>query len=356
MTNAGGALFANRVIDGVSEAGWAINVAEAPNEVDVNLDGGNGEREGIIHGNIAIAAEDTITVDNGKTIFDGQITPEDVTVVKGHALSLPSNLTVEEAGIGTLDIAEDGIFEMVDADDNNSFYPNFSHWGGNAEAHVGTFKQEGTLEIDVGPVAADTPTIAANAVTLGGTVSVLPGVGLYPIGTDTIVYRVVFGPRDGSTWSTVQSASLSPLFKFDAEYPNSAEADIGMSVAPFDQPFGIGLTPNEEETGDGLTNGYNTSLGGNACSSLPALFQVPAADYPGVLDELYDAQAGELVLTNANSARATSSTRSSSIVSVVCHQAGGMSLGSLMVNPVESGTGLMANAVPGSIERGCAYA
>jgi outer membrane autotransporter protein len=76
------------------------------------------------------------------------------------------------------------------------------------------------------------------------------------------------------------------------------------------------------------------------------MFQVPASEYTGVLDELYDAQAGELALINSNAAR-------DFIDSIVdrlggLSQSGGMSLGSLMVNPVQIGTGLMANAVPGA--------
>src|SRR5262249_54611334 len=74
VTNDGGYLFANEIVDGSSQPGWAIDDTFEPNTVNVDLEGNDG-RTGIIHGNISIGPNDTITVENGKTIFDGSIVP-----------------------------------------------------------------------------------------------------------------------------------------------------------------------------------------------------------------------------------------------------------------------------------------
>ena len=125
-----------------------------------------------------------------------------------------------------------------------------------------------------------------------------PDFGLY--GNST-TYQTIFSatPISG-TWSSVKTTTGTPLLIPTASYPTAFEADIVLTRVAFDAVGG--LTPNEEEVGDGLENAYTTSLTGAAALLYEGLFGVNAAQYPRTLDMLSGEEAGELSQLNVDAA------------------------------------------------------
>ena len=285
VVNDGGTIWAGVSTDGfVFTRGDAIDVLDAPNQVNIDLKG-NGD----IYGDINIVAGDTITVSGGKTKFDGII--NDPTLV------------------GTLAISTGGTLELANGLGlhNQAELP--------AQAYVNTYTQAGTLELELtptpvaaGPALHTAGLISANNVTLtGGTLLVAPDPGLYGPSTK---YQVVFSANPiTNPWTngsvvptTTNSILLQPTVQGVACAGGTCEEDIVLTRLPFDAPFGGGLTPNEKSTGGGLEGGYSTSLVGAYAGLYEALFGLDAAEYPAALDMLSGEEAGELVLSNLGTA------------------------------------------------------
>jgi uncharacterized protein with beta-barrel porin domain len=267
IINDGGTLVAEQTIGGVTTRGTAITVLGAPNPINILLKGTNAD--GHIYGDIEVRNGDTVTVSNGKTLFDGIVNdPAD----KVSALSISAGGTLE-------------------------FVNNLSE--GPAHAYVNTFLQAGTLGIEVNPTpVAVAPTatttagfVSANSATLSGALLLTTAPGIY---ADHTTYQVVFSatPIVG-TWSSVGTASNSALLKPQAVY-TANEADVTLTRVAFDDV--PGLTPNEEDVADGIESSYGGSDNGPFNTLAGDLVTLDQADYKKALDLLGDADDGELDL------------------------------------------------------------
>jgi len=282
VVNDGGTLWAGVSTDGgiTFTRGVAIDATNAPNTINVNLKGTT--QDGDIYGDINVVAGDTITVSNGVTHFDGVINDTG-------------------AMVGTLAISAGGTLEFA----NGLGLHNAAELP--AHAFVDTFTQAGTLELEVTPNPVPVPPtaligtagfISATNATLGGNVLLQVDPGLY---NNSTTYQVIFSPNTiTGTWTSVGTTTSSVLLNASAVY-TPHETDITLTRTAFDAV--AGLTPNEEEVGDGLEGGYKTSgLTPGSTALYESLFALNAAQYPVALDMLSGEEAGELQQLNVDAA------------------------------------------------------
>jgi outer membrane autotransporter protein len=282
VVNDGGTLWAGVSTDGglTFTRGVAIDVANAPNTVNVNLMGT--AQDGNVYGDINVAAGDTVTVSSGKTVFDG---------------------VMNDSGalVGTLAISADGTLEFA----NGLSLHNAAESPGHAFAD--TFTQAGTLELEVTPTPVPVlPTaplgtagfISATNVTLGGNLVVSLDPGLY---SNATLYQTIFSVNPiAGDWANLGTGTNSVLFTVTESRPTAFEADIVLTRVAFDAV--AGLTPNEEAVADGLENAYSTALVGPNALLYESLFFLNAAQYPVALDMLSGEEAGEVSQLDVDSA------------------------------------------------------
>ncbi len=282
VVNDGGTLWAGVSTDGgmTFTRGVAIDVANAPNTVNVNLMGT--AQDGNVYGDINVAAGDTVTVSSGRTVFDG---------------------VMNDSGalVGTLAISADGTLEFA----NGLSLHNAAESPGHAFAD--TFTQAGTLELEVTPTPVPVlPTaplgtagfISATNVTLGGNLVVSLDPGLY---SNATLYQTIFSVNPiAGDWANLGTGTNSVLFTVTETRPTAFEADIVLTRVPFDAV--AGLTPNEEAVADGLENAYSTALVGPNALLYESLFFLNAAQYPVALDMLSGEEAGEVSQLDVDSA------------------------------------------------------
>jgi uncharacterized protein with beta-barrel porin domain len=271
ITNDGGTIVAETITNGVVAHGVAIDVSNAPNEVDINLEGT--AQKGSIWGNIIDTASDTITVEHGQTAFDGVINSA-------------------ESPVGALVVAADGTFELA------------RNLGPTAvtAAYVNTYNQAGTLQLDVDPRAASAQSISANAATLSGAATLNLTPALY---AKSVTYQVVFStasPLSGK-WSGVSIIGGTPLLSAAAVY-SSNEADITLTRNAFGAA--PGLTPNETAVAKAIGTAYGDSgsnLTGPFATLVGDLFLLNPQQYNAALNALANQEDGELELATAGSAQ-----------------------------------------------------
>ena len=173
-----------------------------------------------------MSSDDTVTISNGHTKFDGVINDPNWV----GALNVTANATLELAN-GTQQY-------------NSNEDP--------AHGFVDSFDQEGTLQLDINPnprassdyapAYSTAGFISANNAHVAGAVVLRPELGLYG---DSTLYQVVFSedqPITG-TWSSVTTTWNSVLLKPRAVY-TTYEYDIYLDRVKFDAVDG--LTPNEK--------------------------------------------------------------------------------------------------------------
>jgi len=294
IVNEGGFIFASTGKATVTAAGFnaeplgpghigeAIEVENAPNLVNIYLEGGAAGQAGEIYGNIEDAEApanwvNNIVVEDGKTFLDGNVNGELTPLTLGNG--------------GTLSISANGTLWL--SDKRTSF------WKINPQVNVASFSQAGTLEIDV-DAFGDNATINAVNASLGG--ALVLDQGAYSLFGNATVFTIVKGTITG-TWASVALTSVSPLLTVsDTVGASSATATItrvAFNAAALD------LTHNEEAVATGLENAY---LNVQANQTNPAfaqavlfyesIFRFSGAQYPLALNMLSDAQAGEVAQAN----------------------------------------------------------
>ena len=275
VLNNGGFIFAS---ENTGTIGNAINVANAPNEVDITLEGVH--QTGELYGNIQDSENpanwvNTITVKNGTTFMDGSINPGLATLANGGVLNI-------NAG-GTLWLS------------NKST----SFWGANPVLNVASYMQPGTLKVDV-DAAGNNAVINAVGVSLaGGTLDVNPTA--YTLFGNSTPFTIVNGANGGTKWTTVDLLSGSPLLSVDQGDYTPTTAGVTITRTAFNAVGG--LTHNEKAVATGLENAYGAvqaDPSANPAATLfyESIFQFSGAQYPAALNMLSGSQAGETVQSN----------------------------------------------------------
>jgi outer membrane protein OmpA-like peptidoglycan-associated protein/uncharacterized protein YhjY with autotransporter beta-barrel domain len=289
LNNVGGTIRARVSTDNGTtyQRGTAIDTSNAPNPSVINLEGAAG-RNGVIYGDIRIAATDAINVRNGETRLDGVINPyvespepppEEVTAFA--AAAAPAGPLV-----GSLSIASGGTLYLVDQPNGNASY------SGPAGANVETFSiaSGGKLALQLptnsNPAIAQAayPVINAGNANLGGSLELRLSTqnGLY--GNSYVYNDVIDADTRNGTFASVATSTPSPLLAVSAVYDANANVDLNITRNAFDSV--PGLTVNQAATGGGIENVYSPNLTGPFGGLVATLFTLDADAYPDALDQL----------------------------------------------------------------------
>lgn len=286
IINDGGDIWAGYSTDGgeTVQRGNAINTdegptlngdlayAEAPNAVEITL---SNDEPANIWGNIDITDDDTITVVDGQTNFDGIINPD-------------------EELEGTLNIFTDGKLVFLNPDVGMVGGESPFDDAGPSMAYVDVFSMnnKGTLAIEFSPDDSDGAytMIAANEANLKGTFSAIYGNNLYG---DKAYYDNVIeaGDRNGKFKELVDN---SVLLKSRLIYDGDDNVDLKVKR----QGFGdvSGLTKNQGAVGDGIEKVYDKVSGDGDFSELvQTLFTLDKGAYKDALDQLSGAEYAQMM-------------------------------------------------------------
>ena len=331
LNNKGGTIMARQSTDGGAtwQHGTAIDAADAPNNVVINLDGklpSGASHNGLIYGDIKLSTSETysstINVANGETKFDGVINPGfgGVTYdVNGNPSALAST------GPGTLNILSGGTLYLVNQDYNvvttagvSHLVPN-TYYDGPAGANVNTFSvaSGGTLALELHATpnggfapAGSFPTITADTVNLaeGSTLQIRPSSwnGLY--GNSYTFQGVIVSTNTiNGTFTHITTETGTPLLQFGTVYvPDPLNEPGYLNLSAIRVHFGAvnGLTDNQSSVGGGLEGGYSPTLTGPAATLFDALFTQDKPTYENSLNQLSGEQyAGYLQSLNSLTGR-----------------------------------------------------
>ena len=288
ITNDGGTIVAAISTDGGKgyQHGMAIDVANAPNPTTINLLG-----DGVIYGNIDIAAADEIIVGDGTTIFDGIINPA----------QLPDEGAAESFAAvfdGSLTIASGGTLFLRNSASNNRMYDGLS------QAYVGTFNMasNATLAIEVeleAPAGPSYSQVFANTANIDGDLKVqLNGTPL--IDREMLIDNVVDADILNGTFDSVHllGYEASALLSLEAIYDGGENVDLSFHRVAFGQ---LGEeTRNQAAVGGAIEGAYQALIavnqattGGNSDAFLGLageILRLNDAGYYDALDQLSGVQ------------------------------------------------------------------
>ncbi|MGB8364323.1 MAG: autotransporter outer membrane beta-barrel domain-containing protein [Rhizomicrobium sp.] len=296
IVNDGGLIFASV---NYGHTGTAIDVHNAPNEVDIDLEGTH--QMGEIFGNIEDAHSPTsgaggwvnaITVSGpNPTYLDGSINPE---LNPGSVPSLATG--------GTLTV--NGTLWLPNA--------STSFWGQNPILNVASYTQPGALQLDLDGLGNNATINAVTASLSGGVVVNANPYTLFV--TSATPYDIVNAGTLSGAWSSLTVTgplSVSPLLSWSsnclqptpASCDTSDQADINVTRTAFNAV--PGLTHNEGAVATGLENAYGyvqarQSLTSPSTAQLlyESMFLFNHTQYPQALNMLSDSQAGEVAQSN----------------------------------------------------------
>ncbi|MGQ0741354.1 MAG: autotransporter domain-containing protein [Alphaproteobacteria bacterium] len=326
VINAGGSIFAGISLDDGDTffRGTAIAVAGAPNAMSVILSGaGNGTSAGgDIYGNIYISTDDSITVVNGNTYFNGVVNqPFTSAFVAGSTVFMPYPLTapflpslITSAGgidpfvsawaVGALSITAAGT--LVLGNDPKQ---------GAAAAYVSNYAQSGALVMQIRGTTPNTPQggdntvgkiVASVSATIGGSLEIIPFAGLY---TDTS-YAIVSAPAGSlvGTWTSISDPSV--LLNFTVTNSPGVFVDrkiLNVDRLAFDSV--PGLTKNLAAVAGSIEDTYSTALTGAYADLVAKLFQIgSAAEFADAMRQLSGVEYGLLAKASLTSVRMLNNT------------------------------------------------
>jgi len=227
------------------------------------LSGAGVDRYGYVFGDIDIEDDDTILVEDGLTVFDGVVNPD-------------------EALEGQLEIDVDGKLVMIQnplEGASAAYVDNFVHQvGGNL-----------VMELTPSTEAGDYPTIVANTATIAGTFTALYQPGFYGdffTYEDVIDTNLLTGGYDAA-----HTVDNSILLVTTAVNDANNNIDLVVERTPFDEV--AGLTKNQEAAGGGIENSYNDIYEGSEAyqNMVASLFAIDNGDdYALFLDQLTGAE------------------------------------------------------------------
>ena len=218
---------------------------------------------GYIFGDIDIEDDDTILVEDGLTVFDGVVNPD-------------------EALEGALIINADGKLVMIQnplEGASAAFVDDFVHEEG------GNLVMELTPSTDPG----DYPTIVTNTANIAGTFTALYQPGLYD---DLFVYEdVIDAVTLTGGYDAAHTVDNSILLVTTAVEDLNNNIDLVVERTPFDDV--IGLTKNQTAVGGGIESTYDHIYDGTQAyqNLVASLFAIDNADDYGLfLDQLTGAE------------------------------------------------------------------
>ncbi|WP_416375882.1 autotransporter domain-containing protein [Parasphingorhabdus sp.] len=285
LSNLGGTIRARTSTDGGAsfKRGVAIDTSNAPNMAVINLEGA-ASGNGVIYGNIDIAAADEIHVRNGETVFDGIVNPDG---------TKEGSLAVHSGGTLYLVNQPHGAVSTTGTPTVNSAYD------GAAGVNVNSFAVEdgATLALQLASfptTEGSFPTVTANTVTLGATsgLEVRPSSwnGLY---NDNYYFDNVIKASNAAALTgtfdptKVVTNTGTPLLQVATLYNQDTDGgDVDITIQRVGFGDVAGLTVNEASAGDGIENVYAPTLTGPFAGLLGNLFLLNAADYPDALSQL----------------------------------------------------------------------
>jgi uncharacterized protein with beta-barrel porin domain len=376
IVNNSGTIWAGVSIDGGATyvRGTAINVSDAPNAMDILLEGnahaqpGHPGDTGLVYGNIFLEPDAAVIVEDGKTCFNGVINQPyvagthlgAVTTAKAYPLTAPflpnlytaaggTDPYVAAAAVGHLTVAAGGTLDLVNDPRQ-----------GAAAAYVSTYFQApgGELELEIRGIA-DGPgainqggddtlgkIVAKDTATLGGKLELIPYAGLYT----NAHYAIVSAGKIVGTWTDGANVITNSVLLKANVTNNGTIATLNLNRVAFDAV--PGLTANEEQVGDGLEGAYpalyaaakaGTLTHGQAAFAIFVgdLFQVGSpAEYAHDLFQISGNEYGEQAQAQQISARILNDTIGTHLQLV--SDGGSDAVGQLIpaVSPAAGGTGI----------------
>jgi trimeric autotransporter adhesin len=285
LNNLGGTIRARVSTNGGTSftRGTAIDTSNAPNQVIINLEAGNGTN-GFIYGNIDLSADDAIRVRNGETVFDG---------VVNRGGPAEGSLTIQSGGTLYLVNQPHGAVSTTGTATVNPAY------SGPAGAVVNAFAVDSggklALQMPILPTGPGTyPTVVANTVTLGANSALevrrSSWNGLYA--NSYTFNNVIKAPNAAALSGTFAASQVTmtqptPLLTVQALYnqdTGGGDVDIRISRVGFGSV--AGLTANQTATGNGIEQVYLPTLTGPFANLLGNLFLLNSTDYSNALTQL----------------------------------------------------------------------
>jgi outer membrane autotransporter protein len=358
ITNSAGDIFAGISLDGGDTfyRGTAINVANAPNPIAIVFSGaGNSTSSGgHIYGNVFLSTDDSITVVNGVTCFNGVVNQPYTSAFNGVTSVHPYPLTapflpsldnglsgidpfVAAAAVGNLNITANGTLVMVNDPKQ-----------GAAAAYVSTYTQTGSLVLEIrgttpnGGQGGDNTVgkiVASGSANLGGDLTIVPFAGLYANNASYAIVSAPAGSLNG-TWASVSTPSVL----LDVSVSNSGTVAVDKKILTVNRvAFNAvpGLTHNEQQVGLGIEKTYSTTLTGDYADLVAKLFQVNSdAQYADALRQLSGVEYGLLANASLSSVRMLNNTVGTHLQVIASGQSD--HVGQLIqgVSPAAGGTGI----------------
>ena len=331
IVNNSGTIYAGISFDGGASflRGTAINTFFAPNAMQIDWMG-SAHGTGHIYGNVFISTDDTITVSDGKTCFNG--------VINDPSLVIPNSPfpgTTLASPVGVLSIVAGGTLVMV----NDPVQ-------GPAAAYVSTYNQSGTLVLELRgqdhTLAANSlgKIVVSNSANLGGKLVVVPYAGLYT----NAAYTVASAPVGGinGTWANVyvgDTAGDHSVLLHGSISNNGTVAIFNLTRTAFNAV--PGLTHNEQHVGLGMEHSYSTSMTGPYADMIAKLFlEGTSGNYANDLFQLSGVEYGQHALASLASVRMLNDTVGTHLQLIA--SGGSDHVGQLIqgVSPAAGGTGI----------------
>ncbi len=354
IVNNSGIIYAAISVDGGAtfQRGTAINVANAPNPIDILLEGNKHAQAnypgdtGLIYGNIFLSTDDSVIVENGKTCFNG--------VINSATLLSHGNLYASNAGVvvntavsaiavGNLTIAANGKLVLVNDPQQ-----------GAAAAYVGNFSEQagGDLILEArgiadgpgaGNLAGDNTLgkiVAKTDAFLAGHLEILPYAGLY---ANSAAYHVVSAGHITGQFADVDTHSIF----LTGTVSNNANLTIDTLSLKRNAFNSIaGLTHNELAVATGIENSYaaliaNPTANPNYARFVGTLFLVGSpTEFAGDLYQLSGTEYGQQAAAQLQATRILNDTIGTHLQLVA--SGGSDAVGQLIpgVSPARGGTGI----------------
>ncbi len=354
IVNNSGIIYAAISVDGGAtfQRGTAINVANAPNPIDILLEGNAHAQAnypgdtGLIYGNIFLSTDDSVIVENGKTCFNG--------VINSATLLSHGNLYASNAGVvvntavsaiavGNLTIAANGKLVLVNDPQQ-----------GAAAAYVGNFSEQagGDLILEArgiadgpgaGNLAGDNTLgkiVAKTDAFLAGHLEILPYAGLY---ANSAAYHVVSAGHITGQFADVDTHSIF----LTGTVSNNANLTIDTLSLKRNAFNSIaGLTHNELAVATGIENSYaaliaNPTANPNYARFVGTLFLVGSpTEFAGDLYQLSGTEYGQQAAAQLQATRILNDTIGTHLQLVA--SGGSDAVGQLIpgVSPARGGTGI----------------